>query len=94
MDESKPTTNAERVAAHRAREKAKPLLERLGYPDLAEVFSQRALAIQKDLEGVQSRADTLNAEMMDAVRKAPDTGNRAKALADLSGSRRLSIKPF
>ncbi|MDE4297117.1 hypothetical protein PXK56_18190 [Phaeobacter gallaeciensis] len=90
----KPMTNAERVAAYRARAAEKPLLERLGYPELVPRFAKEAAELEKSLEDVQAQAERLNAEMTAEISNQPEGDKRTLALAALTKGRRLTIKPF
>lgn len=97
MAKGKPMTNAEAVRAHYHRQKAKPLLERLGYPLLETVYpdipKERA-ALEKALEKVESRAAALNARMAEVIGSMPEGSAKIWALAELQKSRRVNLKVF
>ncbi len=93
-DQTDPMTNAERVAAYRARQKEKPLLERLGYPELAERFADEVHQLSNQVTDVQVEVEILNARMAAAVEAMPKGRQRTRALAVLTQDRRLSIKVF
>ena len=87
-------TQAEIQKDWRDRMKAKPLLERLGYP---EVMSQ----VRKDLEMANSMiqelsdlATKLNSELSEIIKRQPDEPKRTKALAELQRYRNIKIKTF
>lgn len=93
-NQTTPMTDAERAVAYRARKKERPLLERLGYPELAERFAEDAKRVADRVASVQLEAETLNARMKGALDEMPESDQKIRAAAELTKGVRLSIKAF
>lgn len=90
---SRPLTGAERVARHKARQKAKPFLERYGYSSPKDLTAE-SKALEKAIVELRIRAEALNQALAKELESKPAGSSKRRALLALSTDRRIDLSGF
>lgn len=87
-------TQAEIQKDWRDRMKAKPLLERLGYPELAKKYAGEVSELEKMIQDLQSKAMQLNLDIRQDLLLAKTTDENVRAMSEMTKNRRVNLPNF